>query len=157
MPESKTPPVHLEDTLSPVIDSLIDAQNGLRKIGDELQDPNLKSYFLQESLVRAEFRGALESILHQDGVHDIKESGSVGAELNRAWGGLKAKLGGGDSSLLEAAEKNQLAATKAYAEALQKEPPLPVRQTLASQAAHLELFVEYIQSVRKIDKALADR
>ncbi len=141
--------INLEDSLRTVIDCLIDGQTGLRKIGEEVQDPNIKLYFLDESLVRAEFRGDLESILHHEGVRDIEEHGTISAALNRVWGELKSKLGGGDQFLLETAEQEQLAATKAYAHALEQEIPFPVRQTLLAQAARIELFHEYVQSIRK--------
>jgi uncharacterized protein (TIGR02284 family) len=146
---------NLQDSLGTVIDCLIDGQTGLRRIGEELQDPNIKLYFLDESLVRAEFRGELESILHHQGVHDIAERKSVAATLNRVWGELKSKLGGGDQSLLQTAEQEQLAATKAYAKALDQELPFPVRQILLAQAARIELFHEYVHAVRKINNALA--
>jgi uncharacterized protein (TIGR02284 family) len=146
--------VNLEDSLRTVIDCLIDGQTGLRKIGEEFQDPNIKLYFLDESLLRAEFRGQLESILHHEGVHDIEESESASATMNRVWGELKCKLGGGDQSLLETAEQDQFAAARAYTHALQQELPFPVRQTLLAQAARIELFHEYVQAVRKINHAL---
>lgn len=147
--------VSIEYTLDTVIDCLIDGQKGLRTIGEALHDPTLKQYFLDESLTRAEFRGNLESILHQQGVHDIEESGSGTATVNCEWGKLKAKLGVGDESLLAVAEQDQFAATRAYARALDQDIPFPVRQTLLSQATRIELFHEYIQAVRKINKALA--
>jgi len=80
----------VEETLHSVIESLIDGQKGLQKLGDELNDPTLKLYFLEESLRRAEFRGDLETILHQEGVHDIKESGTASGAVHRVWGELKA-------------------------------------------------------------------
>jgi uncharacterized protein (TIGR02284 family) len=127
----------------------------LRTIGEEIQDPNIKLYFLDESLVRAEFRGDLESILHHEGVHDIAESGTVSATLNRAWGEIKAKLGGGDRSLLETAEQDEHAAIKAYAQALQQELPLPVRQTLISQADRIQLFHDYVRAIRNLNIAVS--
>ena len=139
----------VEQTLHSVIESLIDAQKGFQKIGEELKDPTLKSYFLEESLQRAEFRGNLETVLHHEGVHDIKEGGTAGATLHRTWAQLKAKLGGGDHSLLETAEQDEHASMKAYNEALHKELPLPVRQLLVSQVAHIQLFHEYVRSVRR--------
>jgi uncharacterized protein (TIGR02284 family) len=154
-PDKSATSLPLEDNIRTVIDCLIDGQRGLRKIGDLLQDPTIKQYFLEESLVRAEFRGILEYILHHQGVHDIEESGSLSSTMNHAWGRLKSKLGGGDQSLLEVAEHDQLAATKAYAKALEQQVPFPVRQTLLAQAARIELFHEYVQAVRKINKALA--
>ena len=61
-----------ESALLSVIHALIDGQEGFKKIGEEIKDEALKEYFLAESLTRAQFRGVLESILHQEGVHDIK-------------------------------------------------------------------------------------
>ena len=147
--------LHLEASLRTVIDCLIDSQTGLRKIGEELKDPTLKLYFLDESLVRAEFRGALESILHHEGVHDIAEKGSVSATLNRAWAEFKAKLDGGDYSLLETAEQDQHAAIKAYTHALNQELPFPVRQTILAQAARIQLFHDYVLAVRQLKNAAA--
>jgi uncharacterized protein (TIGR02284 family) len=142
--------LNLEDSLRTVIDSLTDGQIGLRKIGEELQDPTLKLYFLDESLVRAEFRGALESILHHEGVRDIAESESTSAKFNRVWAKLKAKIDGGDYSLLETAENDQHIAIKAYTHALNQELPFPVRQTLISQAFRIQLFHDYVLAVRQL-------
>jgi uncharacterized protein (TIGR02284 family) len=147
--------LNLEDSLRTVIDCLIDGQTGLRKIGEELQDPTLKLYFLDESLVRAEFRGDLESILHHEGVRDIEEGGTISAALNRVWGELKSKLGGGDRSLMETAEQEQHSAIKAYDQALQQELPFPVRQTLLSQAARIELFHDYVLGIRQLNNTAA--
>ena len=47
--------LEVEETLHSVIDSLIDSQKEFQKIGEELNDPTLKLYFLDESLQRAEF------------------------------------------------------------------------------------------------------
>ena len=71
----------VEETLRLVIENLIDGQNGFQKIGDEIKDETLKTYFLAESLKRAQFRGELETILHQEGVHDIKEKAEIKVNL----------------------------------------------------------------------------
>jgi uncharacterized protein (TIGR02284 family) len=147
--------LNLEETLRTVIVCLNDSQTGLRKIGEELQDPTLKLYFLDESLVRAAFRGNLEAILHYEGVRDIAKSESITAILNRVWAKLKAKIDGGDYSLLETAESDQHIANKVYTEALQQELPFPVRQTLISQAARIELFHDYILAVRQLKNSEA--
>lgn len=142
-----------EDTLRSVIEILIDGQKGFETIGEHLTDPTLKKYFLSESLRRAQFRGDLEEILHQEGVHDVKESGTVTGSLHRSWGELKTKLGGGDHSLLETAEAGEDVAKKAYAEALEQEHlPLPIRQTLATQAAHIQSVHDYVKAARDSSK-----
>jgi uncharacterized protein (TIGR02284 family) len=138
----------VEDTLRSVIESLVDGQEGFQKIGEELKDDILKRYFLAESLKRASFRGDLETILHQEGIHDVKASGTANGTALRIWGTLKNKLGGGDHTLLETAEQAEDEAKKAYEDALQHELPLPVRQLLVSQAAHIESSHDYVKIAR---------
>jgi uncharacterized protein (TIGR02284 family) len=145
---TKTTNKEVEDTLRSVIQSLIDGQEGFKKIGDELKDDILKRYFLAESLKRASFRGDLENVLHQEGVHDVKESGTVGGALHRTWGDLKAKMGGGDHTLLETAEQGEDVAKKAYKDALDKELPLPIRQILTTQSAHIQTSHDYVKAAR---------
>jgi len=134
--------------LNSLIKTLVDSQKGFADIGEHLKDETLKRYFLAESLKRASFRGDLEEVLHQNGVHDIKESGTTAGALHRAWGDLKAKLGGGDHSLLETAEQGDDEAKKAYADALNQDLPLPVRQLVAEQQAHVLTSHDYVRSHR---------
>lgn len=141
-----------ESTLRTVIESLIDGQEGFQKVGQELKDETLKRYFLAESLKRAEFRGELEEILHQEGVHDIKESGTAEGTVLRVWGDLKATLGGGDHTLLETAEEAEDLVMEAYKDALENDLPDPIREVIAAQAAHIEAAHEYVKAARDRSK-----
>jgi uncharacterized protein (TIGR02284 family) len=138
----------MERVLLDVIATLQDGQKGFADIGEHLQDESLKRYFLAESLKRANFRAELENELHRAGMADVKESGTVSGALHRTWGDLKAKLGGGDHTLLETAEQGEDEAKKAYKDALEKELPLPIRQLLAEQQAHVLSSHEYVKSHR---------
>ena len=138
----------VEDTLRAVIESLIDGQEGFQKIGEHLKDDKLKRYFLAESLKRASFRGELETVLHSEGVHDVKESGTVSGTIHRTWGDLKAHLGGGDHTLLETSEQGEDAAKKAYKDALEKQLPLPVKQLLTTQYVHIQTSHDYVKAER---------
>ncbi len=141
-----------ESALLSVIHALIDGQEGFKKIGEEVKDEALKEYFLAESLTRAQFRGVLESILHQEGVHDIKESGTAAGTVRRAWGDLKSALGGSDHTLLSTAEEAEDEAVEAYSKATEAFLPLPVRQVLTTQAAHIEKSHEFIKAARDTKK-----
>jgi uncharacterized protein (TIGR02284 family) len=141
-----------EATLTAVIDSLIDGQEGFQKIGEEMKDETLKEYFLAESLRRAEFRGDLETVLHQEGVHDIHESGTASGTLHRAWGELKSALGGGEHAILETAEQAEDEAKKAYAAALDTRLPLPVRELLVTQAVHIQSSHDFVKAARDSHK-----
>jgi uncharacterized protein (TIGR02284 family) len=138
----------VQETLHSVMESLIDEQEGFQKIAEHLKDDTLKRYFLAESLKRSQFRGAIETMLHTEGDHDPKESGTVSGALHRAWGDIKAHLGRGDHTLLETAEQGEDAAKKAYKEALDKELPLPVHQLLSSQYVHIQNSHDYVKAAR---------
>ena len=138
----------LETVLKSVINSLEDGQKGMAEIGEHLKDEMLKRYFLAESLKRANFRGELENELHRHGVADVHETGTTSGALHRAWADLKAHLGGGDHTLLETAEQGEDEAKAAYADALDQELPLPIRQLLAEQQAHILSSHDYIKSHR---------
>src|SRR3984893_6635004 len=138
----------MQRALNSLISTLLDSQKGFADIGEHLKDETLKRYFLSEFLKRASFRGDLEEILHQSGVHDIKESGTTTGTIHRVWGDLKAKLGGGDHSLLQTAEQGEDEAKKAYKDVLDQDLPLPVRQLLAEQQAHILTAHDYVRSHR---------
>ncbi len=148
MPTDTSKQHEMERALNSLINTLLDSQKGFADIGEHLKDETLKRYFLAESLKRASFRGDLEEILHQNGVHDIKESGTTAGTLHRVWGDLKARLGGGDHTLLETAEQGEDEAKTAYKDALDQDLPLPVRQLLAEQQAHVLTAHDYVRSHR---------
>ena len=134
--------------LEAVINALHDSQKAFADIGDHLKDESLKRHLLAESLKRASFRGDLEEFLHQSGVHDISENGTAAGAVYRVWGDLKAKLGGGDNALLAMAEKTEDEVRTAYADALGRELPHTLRETLANQQAHIFTSHELLRNYR---------
>src|ERR1700735_262585 len=138
----------MQRALNSLISTLLDSQKGFADIGEHLKDETLKRYFLAESLKRASFRGDLEEVLHQNGVHDIKESGTTTGTIHRVWGDLKAKLGGEDHTLLETAEHGEDEAQKAYPDVLDQALPLPIRQLVAEQQAHILTSHDFVRSHR---------
>lgn len=142
----------IEESLRTVIQSLVEGQEGFQRLGDQVKDPALKKYFLEESLKRAQFRGELETVLHQEGVHDVKESGTVAGAIHRAWGDFKAAMGGNDHTLLVTAEQGEDGAKAAYDKALSKDLPLPIRQLLNTQSAHIQLSHDHIKAQRDRNK-----
>jgi uncharacterized protein (TIGR02284 family) len=138
----------VEAVLKSVINILEDGQKGMADIGEHLKNDTLKRYFLAESLKRANFRGELENELHRHGVADVHETGTVSGTLHRAWADLKAKLGGGDHTLLETAEQGEDEAKKAYKDALDQDLPLPIRQLLTEQQTHILMSHDYVRDHR---------
>ncbi len=74
--------------------------------------------------------------------------------MNRVWVELKAKLGGGDHTILATAEEGEDAAKAAYAKALETFLPHPVRELLTRQAADIKESHDFIKTAR--DKAAQD-
>jgi uncharacterized protein (TIGR02284 family) len=138
----------MERILLDVINNLEDGQKGFADIGEHLKDERLKHYFLAESLKRANFRADLEAELHRAGMADVKESGTMEGSALRAWADLKAKLGGGDHTLLETAEDAEDEAKEAYADALKHDLPLPIRQLLVEQQSHVLSSHDFVKSHR---------
>jgi uncharacterized protein (TIGR02284 family) len=138
----------VQSVLKAVVNILEDSQKGFADIGEHLQDETLKRYFLAESLKRANFRGELENELHRHGVADVHETGTVAGAFHRTWGDLKAKLGGGDKTLLESAEQGEDTAKKAYADALGQDLPMPIRQLLTEQQSHVLASHDFVKAQR---------
>jgi uncharacterized protein (TIGR02284 family) len=145
----------LETALKSVINSLEDGQKGMAEIGEHLKDEILKRYCLAESLKRASFRGELENELHRHGVHDVQETGTVVGSLQRAWSVLKARLGGGDNTLLATAEEGEDEAEAAYRGALDLDLPLPVRQLLTEQQTQILISHDYLRAHREALKEMS--
>ncbi len=138
-----------ERVLLDVIKVLHDGQKGFADIGEHLKDDTLKRYFLAESLKRANFRAELENELHRAGIADVKEGGTVTGTVHRVWGDLKAHLGAGsDHQLLATAEQGEDVAKDAYKKALEHNLPLPVRELLTSQQAHVTNSHDYVRNHR---------
>lgn len=140
----------VQAVLKAVVNILEDSQKGFADIGEHLKDETLKRYFLAESLKRANFRGELENELHRHGVADVHETGTVAGAVHRVWGDLKAKLGGGDKTLLETAEQGEDTAKRAYEEALKQELPVPIRQLLSEQQSHVLASHDFVKAQRDI-------
>ena len=69
--------------------------------------------------------------------------------MHRAWGELKARLGGGDHALLATAEQGEDEAKKAYEEALNGEDfPLPLREVLLRQQRHILAAHDRVKALR---------
>ena len=75
--------------------------------------------------------------------------GTAVAAIHRSWGDLKAKLGGGDHTLLETAEQGEDAAKKAYQEALDDSSISgSVRSLLQQQQTHIQSAHNKVKAFR---------
>lgn len=131
-----------------VIQVLLDGQKGLAAIASELKDESAKHYLLEETQMRASYAAELENELHRLGVQDVNESGTAAGTVHRVWGDLKAKLGGGDHTLLETAEQGEDEAKAKYADALKETLPGNIADLLRQQQVHILESHNFIRDLR---------
>jgi uncharacterized protein (TIGR02284 family) len=133
-----------------VIEVLNDGARGFADIGEHLKDPSAKSFFLEESATRAKFAAELSSAA---GVSE-DVGGTAAGSVHRVWGDLKAKLGGGDHTLLETAEQGEDAAKKAYKEALESDDITgAVREVLTKQHPAIQASHDRVKALRDSTKS----
>ncbi len=138
----------VKTTLKKLIDVLRDSHEGFREIGNHIKDESARVFFMKETQERANFAAELENELHHLGVKDVHQSGMVSGKIHRAWGELKANLGGGDHTLLATAEQGEDAAKKAYKEALEVHLPLNIREILTNQQDHVKAAHDKVRDLR---------
>jgi uncharacterized protein (TIGR02284 family) len=131
---------------------LVDSEEGFEKLGEEIKAPSLRRYFLEESSTRAQFLTELEAVLFHEGIENNKETGTFAAALNRAWGDLKAALGGSDHGLLVTAEAGEDHVREAYRNALDMELPFPLQQLLIAQAERVQDSHDFVRTARDSTK-----
>lgn len=142
----------VESTLKDLIETLRDGHQGFTELGHHLQGEAAKRFFLEETQVRSQYAGELENELHRMGVRDVKVGTSASSKAHRFWGELKAKMGGGDHTLLATAEQGEDVAKKAYADALKEELPAPVRELLTKQQQHVNAAHDKVRALRDATK-----
>lgn len=140
----------VESVLTELIESLRADQEGYQQFGAGLQDAGAKRLFREETQRRAEYAAELENELHRMGVHDVKTGVSAAAKLRHMWGEMQAHLAGGQKALLSAAEKSDEKAEKAYAKALKQELPLPLREMLDRQLAHIQRSHDEVRALHDL-------
>jgi len=135
-------------TLGKLIDVLRDSHQGFMDLEKNLEDAAARTHFLKETQERANFSGELENELHRLGVKDVHQSGMVSGKVHRTWGELKAKLGGGDHTLLATAEQGEDVAKKAYEEALKEHLPSDIREILTRQQTSVNTSHDKMKALR---------
>jgi uncharacterized protein (TIGR02284 family) len=128
----------VESTLKDLIEVLRDGQQGFKELGHRLQNADAKRFFLEETQRRAEYAAELENELHRMGVHDVNVSPSRSGKVRLVWGEVQASMAGGQKALLSTAMRGDEITRKAYADALKEDLPLPLREMLDRQLAHIE-------------------
>jgi uncharacterized protein (TIGR02284 family) len=137
-------------TLNGLIETLKDGEQGFKTAAEAVQDPHLKSLFLQYSRQRSEMTRELQSEVRRLG-GDPEKAGSMAGAAHRGWINIKSVVTGkDDASIIAEAERGEDSAKKMYEQAL-TEPLLP--QTLALVREQSMKIHDAHDRVRALEKA----
>ena len=139
--------------LEDLIETSKDGQKGYQDAAEHVKRADLKTYFNEQTLVRAKFAEELRSELSRLGKPDKKPSGTVAGAMHRAWIDTKVALGGGDKTILESVEAGEDRAKEAYQKALSESLPSDVLAIVRRQAASIQQTHDKVKSLRDAAKA----
>jgi uncharacterized protein (TIGR02284 family) len=142
------------DILEDLIETCRDGENGYRQAAEKIKEPEIREFFLAQSVERATFATELEAEARRLGKKEPQQKGSVAGAMHRTWIDLKEKLGGGTKAILESAEKGEDSARDAYQDALKdKDLPPSVRPLIQRQAEAVRLAHDRVKTLRDSAKA----
>ena len=125
-----------------------DGQAGYRDAAEHIQDSELKGYFNEQSIERAQFAGQLESEVQRLGQLEPQDRGSTGAALHRAWIDFKSSLGASDQSILASVEQGEDVARGTYEDVLTKQLPDHIAQVIRNQAQSIFAAHDHVKLLR---------
>ncbi len=135
--------------LEKLIETCRDGQNGYRDAAEHTKSPELREFFNQESLERAQFAGELEQEVQRLGKSDPDRKGSTSGAIHRAWFDIKQKLGGGDESILSSVEAGEDNAKKNYESAISDGGlPVDLRQIVSRQSERVIAAHDRVRALR---------
>ena len=135
-------------TIDELIQICRDGQNGYRDAAEHVTDSNLKQFFNEQGLQRAQFAAELEQEAQRLGEHDPNRSGSVAGALHRAWFDFKANLGGGNRTILDSVEMGEDQAKKAYEDAINSGLPNDLLTIVRRQQASILAAHDRVRNLR---------
>lgn len=145
-------------TLNDLIETCRDGQNGFKEASENATNPDLKSFFNQVSLERAQFVGELQQEVRALG-GDPENSGSTSAALHRVWIDIKGTLTGRDDhAILNECERGEDSAVHTFQDAL-KEQNLPanLRTLVERQFTSIKQVHDRVKRMRDSQSAAGGR
>jgi uncharacterized protein (TIGR02284 family) len=139
----------IKDTVSKLIESLKDGEEGYRQAAEKIKNPEYKRFFEQQSTERGRFATELQPFMGDK----EKDSGSVSGALHRTWIDLKGKLGAGDAAILSSVEQGEDSAKQIYEDALKASPPAELVAIIRRQYASVKNAHDRVKSWRDSEKA----
>ncbi len=143
------------EVLEKLIETCRDGQNGYRDAAEHIKNPQIRAWFHEQSLGRAQFAGELEACVQRLGKHDPDREGSVTAALHRKWFEFREKVGGSDASVLEEVERGEDNAKHAYEDAMKRDLPSDIASIVERQAQSIFVSHDRAKTLRDQNKNAA--
>jgi uncharacterized protein (TIGR02284 family) len=149
---------NVTSTLNNLIETCRDGQNGFKEAAENVESPELKTFFNKVSLERAQFVGELQQeVLRLGG--DPENTGSTAAAIHRTWMDIKGSLTGRDDhSILSECERGEDSAIDAYKDALKDENlPSNLRSVVERQFSSIQEVHNRVKQLRDSRSATSGR
>jgi uncharacterized protein (TIGR02284 family) len=142
--------------LEKLIETCRDSQNGYRDAAEHTKSPQLRQFFNQQSIERAQFAGQLENEVIHLGDHNPERKGTVSGAIHRAWFDLKEKFSGNEESILNSVESGEDTAKHEFEQALQEgHLPVNIYTIVRQQATHVVAAHDRVRELRDERKKAA--
>jgi uncharacterized protein (TIGR02284 family) len=145
-------------TLNSLIETCRDGQNGFKEAAENVESPELKSFFNEIVLERSRFVGELQQEVQRLG-GDPENTGSTAAAIHRTWIDIKGSLTGrDDQSILNECERGEDSAIDAYKDALKGENlPSNLRSVVERQFRSVQEVHNRVKQLRDSRSATSGR
>jgi len=143
--------------LNDLIEVCRDGQAGFREAAEYAESPDLKTFFKEQSLERAQCVGDLQQQVQVLG-GDPDNSGSTAGAVHRAWMTIKGTLTGrDDKGILNECERGEDSAVDAFEDALRQGLPTNLRMIVEKQYLHIKGVHDRVKQMRDARSATAGR
>lgn len=134
--------------LNGLIETCKDGQMGFQQASEGVERSDLRSFFAECSLQRAQFAGELQSLVQTLG-GDPESSGSIAGSLHRGWINIKAAVTGRDEgAILNECERGEDSAKSAYKDALEGFLPDYMREVVQRQYQGVVTVHDKVKALR---------
>jgi len=137
----------LLECLNELIQTCRDAEKGFQTAFENVKNPDLKTFFRDCSVQRAQFASELESEVRQLGGTPVG-SGSVSATVHRGWINIKAMIGS-DESITAECRRGDEAAIETYQRVLKNNLQPNVLPVVKHQFTEIKRTLDRIQDLEQ--------
>ena len=142
------------EVIDDLIETLKDGQEGFKQAAEGVNDPKLKSLFLDYSQQRSRFAAALQSEVRRHGDSEPETSSSATGAMHRGWINLKSAITSQDDhAILAECERGEDSAVSEYKKAMEGDKlSATIRETISRQYADVKQAHDHIKALRDASK-----